>query len=93
MAINESLPLKNLTSCSSWRFLRTLKEHENLNKNFNAHDFAREERITLRQVERIVESLCKAGYIYKIKNGYFIENYKLTEYGNREIQTGRNRRF
>ena len=50
-------------------------------EDFTTKDFCKDYNVTHRHVCRIVESLVEKNLIEKIKEGYFIQSYKITQEG------------
>jgi len=76
---------KGITS-SEMLFLRELYKFEEEGKILTEERFSMLYNYSPRQIKNIVKSLENKGYIKKIKDGWFIKEYQLTENGKRIIQ-------
>jgi len=78
--------MRKSLSSSEMLFLREVRKAEEEGKILTEERFSLIYNYSPRQIKNIVKSLEKKGYIKKIKDGWFIKEYKLTENGKRVIQ-------
>lgn len=77
----EIFNLKSKVKGNEVSFLKELKNALDEGRNLTQEKFARDYNLSFRQVQRIVYSLEEKKMIEKIKDGFFIVEFQLTQNG------------
>ena len=79
----ELYEMKKSVNCTEIAFLKELKNAKIEEKTLTQDQFSREYNISPRHVQRIVASLEEKGLLEKMKDGFFIIEYRITKNGER----------